>query len=114
MHLLLGTIRSVKGRIDFIEKYSRNNICLLSHTFLSLLKVEIKLMLINVPLYFSLSEPSIWFAIDSKRSLIVKALIEALENASIPKAEIGFKPWTHLFLLVFQILTLNMSLKLLE
>jgi len=76
--------------------------------------MEIKLMLINLPLYFSLSEPSIWLAIDSKRSLIVKTLIEALENASIPKAEISFKPGTHLFLLVFQILALNMSLKFFE
>jgi hypothetical protein len=50
---------------------------------------------------FSLLQPVIGFALNSKGPLIVQAFVVALEDAAIPEAEIGFDPWAHLFLMLF-------------
>jgi hypothetical protein len=67
-------------------------------------------MLVNLPLNFPFSKPGIRFPLNSKGSLIVEALVKALENASVPKAEIRFKPGAHLFFFNFSNTSLQYEL----
>ncbi len=63
---------------------------------------------------FSLFQPVVGLALHTKWTLIIQALIEALEDAAIPKTQVSFDSWAHLFLLLFPILAFDVGLKLFE
>lgn len=111
MHLLFRKLSSVYHRILSLKDNPCDNLGLLHQFLFSSLKMERNFIFCYFPVDFSLPQPIIRFTLNSKGSLEIETFIIALKDASIPKAQVGLNPWAHLFLVLFAILSLNMSLK---
>ena len=106
MHLLLIEVRDRERRVRLVENNTSHKARKVQETTTSFLEVGNQSRKRHHPHKFSLLRPLIGLSFYAERSLIVKALVITLEDATMPETLVGFKPWSHVFVVGLNVLFL--------